>query len=335
MKELFTKLAEFRPDFILTSNYAGMDELGIFARFFADARIPYVSWFTDTPRMILFERVVYPSHFAVAATWERAYIPHFKKLGFEHVHFMPHATDPALFNGEPVEKWLRPASFVGDSMTIHAEEAWEVLEDYPEVTEALRRAFKEGRVTRDNFAVGAGAILGEELVDSCAAKERRHLELCLVYEATRRMRRRMVEAVKPLGVEARGDVHWRKIVERAGGPVGYFDDLAPYYRNTAVNLNVTSLQMRSAVNQRVFDCPAAGGFLLTDAQGDLDEFFDPETETATYSSYEELADKADYYLKNPGERVETVRNAQRRIFAHHTHAHRLEALAAYLKGLYG
>ena len=334
MRQLFTALGEFRPDFIITSNYAGMDGLGIFGRFFEDARVPYVSWFTDTPRMILYERTVHCSHYAVAASWERAYVGHFEALGFEHVLHMPHATDPALFSGAPARSFARDVSFVGTSMIEHAEEAWDILKDFPEVTEALRRAFDEGRVTRETFAQGPESIVGEGIYAASSPVERRHLELCLVYEATRRMRRELVRAVEQFGVEVRGDPGWQQVARRCGGSINYFEDLAPYYRSSAVNLNVTSLQMKTAVNQRVFDCPAAGGFLITDAQEDLDELFEPEREVVTFSSLEELREKTAYYLAHEEERRGIVERAQRRITADHTHAHRLQALERYLRARY-
>ncbi|MBX7258297.1 MAG: glycosyltransferase [Candidatus Hydrogenedentes bacterium] len=331
---LFTAVGEFKPHFILTSNYAGMDDMGMFARFFEDARIPYVSWFTDTPRMILFRTVIHASPFMVAATWEKAYIPHFKSLGFEHVLFLPHATDPELFRGEPRSNHVRSVAFVGTSMIDQAEEAWEKLKLAPEMRDEVKRAFDQGRVTRESFAEGVTAILDPAILERADESARRNAELCLVYEATRRMRCDLVRTLTPLGIEAHGDTHWKSITKKAYGAVGYFTDLARFYRDTAVNLNTTSLQMRTSVNQRVFDCPAAGGFLLTDNQGDLSEFFEPNTESATFDNLDELKDKTQYYLKHPDERTRIVRAAQSRIAAHHTHAHRLQMLEAYLKERY-
>jgi len=331
VERLFTALGEFRPDFILGSNYAGMDTRGLFARFFEDARIPYVSWFTDTPRMILYDREVAASHYTVAATWERAYTKHFENLGFQHVFYMPLATDPELFSGEPAETCDRALAFVGTSMIQQANEAWQKLEQVPEVVQAMLRAFEEGRVTRDNFAEGVASILGETLLASLNASERRHVELCLVYEWTRRQRAEMALTLAPHGIEVRGDPHWSSLVAHAGGAISYFDGLADFYRTTAINLNATSLQMKTAVNQRVFDCPAAGGFLLTDGQQDLDELFDPEREVVTYASFDELQDKARHYLRHPDERLPIIQRAQRRIRTHHTHAHRLSSLEAFLR----
>lgn len=329
--QLFQTIGEFRPHFILTSNYAGMDTEGIFARFFEDARIPYVSWFTDTPRMILFGRKMHISMYSVAATWERAYFDHFTGLGFEHVLYLPLATDPVLFQGEPGETFDRDLAFVGSSMIQQTQEALEKNEHLPHVVAAVARAFEQGRVTRENFARGISAIVEAPVLESLNDSERRNLELLINYEATRRQRAEMVRRLEPLGLEVRGDAHWLEVAARVGGAVGYFQDLAPFYRGTAVNLNSTSLQMRFAVNQRVFDCPAAGGFLITDRQADLAEHFDPETETVTYATLDELEDKVRYYLQRPEERSAIVRRAQKRIAAAHTHAHRLASLELFLK----
>ena len=92
--------------------------------------------------------------------------------------------------------------------------------------------------------------------------------------------------------------------------------------------------MRSSVNQRVFDCPAAGGFLITDNQQDLTDFFDVGVEMIVFDNLEELKEKVSYYLKRPEERERVIRAAQKRIAAHHTHAHRLQSLEAYLKERY-
>ena len=328
---LFRTIAEFKPDFLMTSNYAGMDVAGIFSRFFEDARLPYVSWFTDTPRMILFGRQMHLSHYAVAATWERAYIPYFEKLGFQHIVFLPHATDPELFQGKPETHFDRDLAFVGMSMVEQTQEALEKHLHLPHVVSAVEEAFAEGRVTRETYARGMDAILDPELLSQLDESEKRNVELLINYESTRRQREDLGRTLAPLGLEVRGDPGWLGIVNNVGGQVGYFSDLAPFYRRTRVNVNSTSLQMRWAVNQRVFDCPAAGGFLITDNQADMERFFEPETESITYSCNEELRDKAAYFLKHPEERRPIIMNAQRRIAAEHTHAHRLQTLETCLR----
>lgn len=332
---LFRTLAEFKPDFVLTSNYAGMDAAGLFARFFDDAKMPYVSWFTDTPRMILFNRTMYISDYAVAATWEKAYTPHLEAYGFTHVHYMPLATDPVIFNAPPSSDFDRDLAFVGNSMLVQLGEALEAHRDLPHVVAAVEEALNEGRVTRTSYNEGVPPIIGESLYASLDETQQRNVELLINYEATSQQRINLVKYLRPLGIEARGDASWQKILDNYESNLGYFDDLAPYYRSTAINLNNTSLQMRDAVNQRVFDCPAAGGFLITDHQPDLHDLFDVGKEVVTYESLPELGDKIQYYLKRPEARAAIVGRARARVLGEHTHRHRLERLAAYLKSRFG
>jgi len=334
MKDLLTALGEFKPDFILTSNYSGMDAFGLFARFFADVKIPYVSWFTDTPRMILYSRDPAPSYHAVAATWEKDYKQHFTDLGFEHVLHMPLATDPDIFNGTPCEQFARNLAFVGSSMIKEAKEAWEKLEHLPDVTAAINDALDRDRVTPGGVVQGPSAIVNPELLDKCDSSELRHVELCIIYEATRRQRYDMAKALEDSGVEVFGDLLWNESGVPVHRNVLYYEELSDFYRETAINLNTTSVQMSSSVNQRVFDCPASGGFLITDNQRDLEGLFDLDKEVVTYNSLDELRDKVAYYSKHPEERRTITQAAQRRVLAHHTHKNRLEMLETYLKERY-
>lgn len=333
LKALFQTLATFKPDFILTSNMAGLDMHGLFEHFFEDARIPYVTWFTDTPRMLLFGRELSGGDYAVAATWDRAYIPHLKRAGFKHTYYMPHATDPDIFNGSLDPRPARALSFVGMSMIDQSTEAREKHAHRPDLVEAVMRAVDEGHVTREVYPEGLEAMLGSDAIQGLDDRERRNLELFLNYEATRREREALVRTLAPLGLEVRGDANWPRIHSLCGGAVGYFDGLAPYYRSTAVNINQTAVQMRWAVNQRVMDCPAAGGFLLTDAQKDLEELFEPD-EMAVYGSTEELLDKLTFFQSHDAARRQMVTKAQSRIAAQHTHRQRLHDLQAMLANLY-
>jgi spore maturation protein CgeB len=152
-----------------------------------------------------------------------------------------------------------------------------------------------------------------------------------VYEGTRRIRAALVQRLAPLGIEVHGDPEWQRVHDRCFGDLGYFDALAPFYRSTAINVNSTSIQMATAVNQRVFDCPAAGGFLLTDAQLDLNAFFDPGQECVSYHTLDELVEHIARYQTDAHERRRIIAQAQARIAAQHTHAHRLRDLERYLR----
>lgn len=83
--------------------------------------------------------------------------------------------------------------------------------------------------------------------------------------------------------------------------------------------------MPKTVNQRVFDVPLCGGFLLTDRQEDLLELF-ADDEVALYESSEDVADKARYYLANPAIRASIAARARKRILNEHTYRHRMGSM---------
>ncbi len=331
---LLTALVEFRPDFILSINLSGMDESGLFARLFADLRVPYVTWFVDDPRTILMGRTHYASEYAVALTWERAYRAYLLDCGFAEAHVMPLAADTAVFNAPPAAHWEDAPAFVGNSMVDFAEREWGWLRERPELERAVLRAFEAGRVTRDRFARGVDAMLAPDVAATLDAEARRHVEMVCFIEGTRRLREAMARAVAPEGAVMRGDDAWATLVPHHGPPIHYTGELPRFYRDCAVNLNTTSIQMATTVNQRVFDCPAAGGFLLTDHQDALADLFDVEKEVATYQDHEELVSRLRFYRAHPAERVAITERARKRILCEHTYTHRLKRIEALLRARY-
>lgn len=334
IRHLLNTLAEFRPDFILSINLAGMDETGLLAGLFEDLDVPHATWFVDVPRTIIMGRTCYGGRNAVGLTWDAAYEPYLKRAAFAHTATVPLAVDATLFNAAPLDTWECPPTFVGASMTEPSETEWKAVRRIPALAGAVDEAFAAGRVTRERFGAGPEAMLGPEAALTLDAEGFRHAELIFFTEGTRRLRRQLAQTLMPEGLHVRGDAHWREIVPDAGPPLDYENELPEYYRRCPLNVNITSVQMPTAVNQRVFDCPAAGGFLLTDAQASLHELFD-ESELATYTGFAQCAELFRHFMRNPKARTEIVRKARARIMNEHTYGHRLQRIVALLKAYFG
>lgn len=82
-----------------------------------------------------------------------------------------------------------------------------------------------------------------------------------------------------------------------------YTETATIYHQSKINLNITSTQFDHAVNNRVVDVAAIGGFILTDWKSDLPRLTQV-SEAISYRSLEELNDKIAYYLERPTERQE-------------------------------
>ncbi len=80
------------------------------------------------------------------------------------------------------------------------------------------------------------------------------------------------------------------------------------FRQSKINLNITMRSIQTGIPQRIWDIMACRGFVLTNYQPELEEYFEIGTHLETFSSIEELNDKIDYYLKNDSKR-ETIARA--------------------------
>lgn len=80
------------------------------------------------------------------------------------------------------------------------------------------------------------------------------------------------------------------------------------------------------VTARVFEVPACGGFLLTNASDQLAQLYSVGTEMVCYRSREELGRLIAHYLTHPEERQEIAARAQKRARQEHTFQQRLERM---------
>jgi spore maturation protein CgeB len=116
----------------------------------------------------------------------------------------------------------------------------------------------------------------------------------------------------------------------------YGDELVRIYSTAAIVLDMHFLfavaETVPNVTMRVFEVPAAGGFVLTNRSPQLSLLFDVDNEIICYSSAHELREKAVYYLKNPHCRREIAEKARRRVLAEHTFKHRLETIFKIIDG---
>lgn len=80
---------------------------------------------------------------------------------------------------------------------------------------------------------------------------------------------------------------------------GYYSQMPFVFRHATVNLNLTIPPIQTGLSLRVLDILGAGGFLLSNRQEELSDFFHIGKELDTYDTLEELTDKLSFYLAHP------------------------------------
>lgn len=110
------------------------------------------------------------------------------------------------------------------------------------------------------------------------------------------------------------------------GAVDYYDLMPLVFKNSKINLNITLRSIQTGIPLRCFDIFGAGGFLLTNYQADLFDYFIPGEDFDFYDNEESLLAKIDYYLSHDKERLEIARNAHEKIKSGHTYIDRLNLM---------
>lgn len=353
--ELLRLAVEFQPDAVLTLNHLGVDREGVLTDLLARLELPLASWFVDNPHLVLHLYAGLKSPWVTLFTWDADNIPSLQAQGFAHVFHLPLGTDPSRFHptrlhpdvlqGQPPAEWKAQVSFVGNSMIYKVAQRMKkgrfpraLLLNYHQVAAAFTQCAE--RSVRDflrNFSPEL-ATAYDALPDTEA---RLAYETLLTWEATRQYRTHCVEQLLPFHPLIVGDRAWNQALRNAThtwrwhDALSYYTELPRFYGLSTINFNTTSMQMKGAVNQRVFDVPAAGAFVLTDWHEQMDELFEPGTEMISYRNPLEIYDLVHYYLNHATERQRIVDAGRKRVLAEHTWDHRLLRLLATMKNIYG
>ena len=359
IEQLLNAVVEFKPDFVFTINHLGVDREGVLADLLEQLRLPLASWFVDNPHLVLYlySRLVNP--WTAIFTWDADNLDSLRALGFERVSYLPLGTDVQRFlppdqaparpplAGLP-KSWDGRVAFVGNSM-ISKVAARMGRTPFPPVLLDDYQGIAAGFAASDERSVRAYLALAHpDLLPHFDALENAELKLgyetMITWEATRQYRFSCVQGVLPFAPLIAGDKGWNDLIAELPGPapawhyhpeLNYYDDLPRLYPRADVNFNCTSKQMKGAVNQRVFDVPATGSFLLTDYREQVENLFEPGREIICYHSPEEATDLARRYLASPRERQAVALAARARILAEHSYEHRVRTLMNKMREFFG
>lgn len=122
--------------------------------------------------------------------------------------------------------------------------------------------------------------------------------------------------------------------ERYQGGCVFGEEVVRIYGNASILLDIHFLFPTSPrianVTTRVYEVPAAGGFILTNASAQLSKLFTVGEEIVCYDSAADLKDKVNYYLAHPAERARIAEAGRRRVLRDHTYTNRLRAMFGIL-----
>ncbi len=332
--------AQYRPDLIFTINHLGFDREGILIDAFSRAGIPSVSWYVDSPRIILNLYQGPASDLVHIFLWDRSYRADVERQGFSRVHELPLATDPGIFRPRSraaVQGYRSGVSFVGNSMVGPTQKKLSRLpqdKQFLTLFAELVKIFRERPFQRLHDVLTARGWRHHPALANFTPKQWTDLEAGLIWLTTRDYRLECVRRLAAVRPVIYGDPGWQELLAppcTRRPEVNYYDELPLVFAGSQINFNATSLQMQTAVNQRVFDVPAAGGFLLTDYREQLGELFDLGKDVICYRQPAEIPELAQFYLRHDRERRRVQERGRQRVLQEHTYVHRMRAMLDVLR----
>ncbi|MCP3677124.1 MAG: glycosyltransferase [Deltaproteobacteria bacterium] len=339
VSRIVEEILSFKPDFFLTINHLGFDEEGVLTSFLESIKMPVASWYVDSPQLIIKSHGNNVSPYTTLFLWDRGYIGTVESLGFEEAVYLPLATDERVFlplygTRKKLKRKQYDIGFVGNSMVEPARERFGMIDErlHPFVEKCSDKMAN----IKSSFDELYG-LASEEELNSIREERECDVEAAILWRATLTYRLLCIKELAKFDITIHGDDEWRSLLSgscKILPPLNYYKELPRFYNACKINFNATNLQMGEAVNQRVFDVPACGGFLLTDHQHALEELFEVGSEVITYKERGEIHELADFYLKHPSARREVAKRGRERVLREHTYAVRLKTIIASMKGRY-
>ncbi len=97
------------------------------------------------------------------------------------------------------------------------------------------------------------------------------------------------------------------------GSAGYFDEMPKVFKLSKINMNISLKCIQSGIPLRALDILASGGFLLSNYQPELAEYFTDGEDIVMYYSMEDALAKCEYYLSHSEEREAIARNGYKKV----------------------
>lgn len=307
-------------------------------------RTKYLCWTVDSPVPELFSQSILldTNHIFL---FDRAQYLRFSPHNPGGIHYLPLASCTERFDRvlsslsrEDTEKYRTDISFVGSlyneknpmrhlsALSDHTRgyvdalvEASLKIYGYNPVEDALN-----DQVTQDIKSCSKDFYAIEKAVEDPDRYIASHSYIGMQIAETERVRtlNTLAEHFK-VDLFTRSDTSALQGVHIHGG-VESLTEMPKIFRLSKINLNMTIRPIQTGLPLRIFDILGCGGFLMTNYQAELPDYFEIGADLEAYSGMEELVEKCAYYLEHEEERRQIAMNGYRKVCEQHTYLHRIK-----------
>lgn len=334
---LLNKLSEKKYDFVLTYDF-----LPVISDICNQMKIRYVSWTFDSPLYALYTPAARnPCNYIFV--FDKGQYKRLEKLGIPHLFHLPMAVNKNRISGinitqEDEISFQSDISFVGN---LYHDNLYNQIKSY--LTENNRKYFEQVLFNIfNNFSEkNIESYVGEEIVDFLnnalnKSSKNQYLMTDRYYYADQFFSRKVsemdrIEMLNRLGKKFKvrlytdNDSSMIKNVD-VKPAVSYDGDMNKVFYLSKININMTIRSIETGLPLRIFDIMGSGGFLMTNYQEELEDYFKIDEDLVVYRSFDELEDKCQYFLTHESERMRILLNGYKKVCENHTYEHRVEKI---------
>lgn len=334
LRLLLGKIVALKPDALIALNNMGLDKQGIILDVLGELTVPVIIWYLDNYRFsgpylakpAPETTIIFSSDKALRSTLEKA--------GFSNVFYLPLATDISYSTVRYDDRftYLRDkVTYVGGTFSkminhFYADEYEAIYTEWqPDFTAIMQR--KE-RISLDELF----APYQERFPN---LESYYHFMAYVVFRETREYRVGRLSNLANGQLVVFGREDWSNYLPGLviQPPVQYSLETPNVYRNSCINLSLTTFQQETALNQRLFDVPLCNGFVLTDWKESLADHFQLDTEVIYFENDADLIEKVRYYLRKQAARDSIIQKARERILREHLMEHRVTAILETIRNV--
>lgn len=304
----------------------------------------YISWVYDSPLVALYSyTMVYDTNYVFL--FDYAMYEELKNIGLPRVFYMPLASNtwnsPFMAAEKNANYPKMPISFVG---SLYNEEKNDLYRKFDGISE-FAKGYLDALVNVQKSVYGADIIKGN-IIKSVADELKRivpygenkkdgvetdtyiYEEYFLNRKVTALERVEILQKLsdkyevylfsgkKPENIEK---IHFMGITD-------YYTQMAEVFMNSDINLNITLRSIKTGIPERVLDIMGAGGFLLTNYQMEMEEYFKRGVHYEYYTDMQDLDDKVDYYLSHPDVRSHIARSGKEMVKNNFNYKQRIDEI---------
>lgn len=299
--------------------------------------LKYISWCYDSPvRVIPFDTFSYPTNYIFM--FDKKEVSEYHSLGFHNIYHLPLAVNPyrlALLDltVSDFEKYSCDISFVGNFHHANFMDFLSVLPDYhrgylQSIVQAqsdLREVFLPDLLFTDDYMKTLNPFFQQFTNNPDYSLSKENFSFLFGKYITEKERYKYLTILSNHFLTKLFSNYKPQQLDNIQymGTAKYYSEMSKIFALSKINFNSSFYCIRTGISLRILDILGAGGFLLTNYQEELFDYFENEVHLVVYQSPIDAFEKCRFYLKHESLREQIALNGRRQVFEHFSYEKQL------------